>query len=144
MLVRPFQSVILLEGTRITLSCFPTLFPEEVPLNWTNNGMMINEDTSGITFSPKGLNHNLTIESPTAADSGVYRCIAAPTVNQTINVTVLESKKLYKYYYALLMYYVYYVRMRNQKYFYLSCCVLQLVRQTLLEDCCGLQVAVVV
>ena len=92
--MRPFQSVILLEGTRITLSCFPTLFPEEVPLNWTSNGIRINEGTSSITFSPSGLNHNLTIEAPTAADSGIYRCIAAPTVNQTINVTVLESKRL--------------------------------------------------
>ena len=93
MLVRPFQSVILLEGTNITLSCFPTLFPEEVSLNWTNNGTMVSEDTSGIIFYPRGLNHNLIIESATAADSGIYRCIAAPTVSQTINVTVLESKK---------------------------------------------------
>ena len=94
-LERSFQSVILLEGTRITLSCFPTLFPEEVPLNWTNNDIRINEDTNGITFSPRGLNHNLTIEAPTAADSGIYRCIAAPTVNQNINVTVLESESFY-------------------------------------------------
>ena len=94
-LERPFESVILLEGTRITLSCFPTLFPEEVVLSWTNNGMTISETTRGITFSPQGLNHNLTIESPTAVDSGVYQCIAAPTINQTINVTVLESKGLF-------------------------------------------------
>lgn len=52
---------------------------------------MISEDTSGITFSPEGLNHNLIIESPVAADSGNYQCIAAPTVNRTINVTVLEG-----------------------------------------------------
>ena len=92
-LERSFESVILLEGTQITLSCLPTLFPEVVPLNWTHNGILINENTSGIAFTPEGLNHNLTIESPVTADSGVYRCIAAPTVNQTINVTVLESKK---------------------------------------------------
>lgn len=95
MLERPFESVILLEGTRITLSCFPTLFPEAVPLNWTHNGIRISENTSGITFSPERLNHNLTIEAPVAADTGNYQCIAAPTVNQTINVTVLESKNLY-------------------------------------------------
>ena len=94
MLVRSFQSVILLEGTEITLSCLPTLFPEEVPLNWTHNGIRVNENTSGITFSPIGLNHNLVIGAPTAANNGIYRCIAAPTVNQTINVTVLESKSI--------------------------------------------------
>ena len=92
-LERPFESVILLEGTPITLSCLPTLFPEVVPLNWTRNGILISENTSGITFTPEGLNHNLMIKSPVTADSGLYRCIAAPTVNQTINVTVLESKK---------------------------------------------------
>lgn len=93
-LERPFESVILLEGTKITLSCFPTRFPEEVSLSWTRNGMTVNEATSGITFSPKGLNHNLIIEAPTATDNGIYQCIAAPQVNQTLNVTVLESKNL--------------------------------------------------
>ena len=92
-LERSFESVILLEGTQITLSCLPTLFSEVVPLNWTHNGIMINENTSGITFTPEGLNHNLIIKAPVTADSGIYQCIAAPTVNQTINVTVLESKK---------------------------------------------------
>lgn len=94
-LERPFESVILLEGTRINLSCIPTLFPEVVPLNWTHNGTRIDENTSGIIFAPKGLNHNLIIEVPTAADSGNYQCIAAPTVNQSINVTVVESKSLF-------------------------------------------------
>ena len=89
---RSFEAVILLEGTKITLSCFPTLFPEAVPLNWTHNGMRINENTSGIIFTPKGLNHNLIIEAPRAADTGIYQCIAAATVHQFINVTVLESK----------------------------------------------------
>jgi len=90
-LERPFESVILLEGTNITLSCFPTLFPEAVPLYWTHNGTRIYENASGIIFSPKGLNHNLTIERPIATDSGNYQCIAAPTVNQSINVTVVEG-----------------------------------------------------
>ena len=92
-LERPFESVILLEGTNITLSCIPTLFPEEVVISWTNNGMRISETTNGVIFSPQGLNHNLIIEAPTGADSGIYHCIVDPTINQTINVTVLQSKE---------------------------------------------------
>ena len=47
----------------------------------------------GIAFSPIDNNHNLIIESPVVNNSGVYHCIAAPAVNLSINVTVVESKK---------------------------------------------------
>jgi len=92
-LERPFSSLILLEGTTITLSCNPTLLPEFVTLSWTLNGNRISNNVDGIAFSPIDNNHNLIIESPVVNNSGVYHCIAAPAVNLSINVTVVESKK---------------------------------------------------
>jgi len=92
MLQIPFTSLILLEGTPITLSCNPTLLPHFVTLYWTHNGVNISDTIDGISFTPNRLNHNVIIESPAVDDSGIYRCIAAPSVNQSFNVTVVESK----------------------------------------------------
>jgi len=92
-LERPFTSLILLEGTSFTLSCIPTLFPEFVTLYWTHNGTNISDTMDGITFSPANRNHNLTIESPIGNQSGIYHCIAAPAVNRSFDVTVVESKE---------------------------------------------------
>jgi len=94
-LERPFSSLILLEGTTITLSCNPTLLPEFVTLSWIHNGNKISDEVDGIAFSPVDKNHNLIIESPVVNNSGIYHCIAAPSVNLSINVTVVESKKRY-------------------------------------------------
>jgi len=91
-LERPFTSLILLEGTKITLTCNPTLLPHFVTLYWTHNGVNISDTTNGIRFSPNFLNHNLIIESPVVSDSGIYHCIAAPSVRESFNVTILESK----------------------------------------------------
>ena len=92
-LERPFTSLILLEGTTITLSCNPTLFQEFVTLYWTHNGTNVSDTMDGITFSPVDRNHNLIIESPVGNQSGIYRCIAAPTVSLSFDITVVESEK---------------------------------------------------
>jgi len=92
-LERPFTSLILLEGTTFNLSCNPTLFPEFVTLYWMHNGTNISDTMDGITFSPVNLNHNLMIESPIGNQSGIYHCIAAPAVNLSFDVTVVESEQ---------------------------------------------------
>jgi len=84
-----------LEGTDITLTCSPTLFPEFVTLYWTHNGTNITDDIDGITFSPVDRNHNLMIEAPIGNQSGVYECIAAPAVRLSFDITVVESKEVH-------------------------------------------------
>ena len=76
------------------MSCNPTLFPEFVTLSWIHNGNGISDTVDGTTFSPVDRNHNLIIESPGVNNSGIYHCIAAPAVNLSINVTVVESKRV--------------------------------------------------
>jgi len=90
---RPFSSLIILEGMTITLFCNPTLLSEVISLCWTHNGKSINGNMDGITFTPINHNNNLIIQLASIGNSGVYHCIAAPSVIQSINVTVIASEK---------------------------------------------------
>jgi len=90
-LERPFLSLIVLEGMTFTLSCNPTILSEAITLCWTHNGTSIDNNMDGITFTPVNRNHNLAIQSASLSSSGIYHCNAAPSVSQSINVTVITS-----------------------------------------------------
>ena len=85
----------MLEGTTFTLSCNPAILSEAITLCWTHNGTSINNNMDGIIFTPVNRNHNLTIQSASVSNSGIYHCNAAPSVSQSINVTVISSEKIY-------------------------------------------------
>jgi len=91
-LTRSFTSVTLLEGDSVTISCTPNIV--EAVLFWSYNGINLTLTTEGIEFTPTGLNHNLILFNPTAADTGQYAChstIEDQPVTETISVRVVAG-----------------------------------------------------
>ena len=86
------QSVTILEGQSVTLSCIPT--PDELRVNWIMNGVIIN-NTEHTSLSPDHLHHTLTISNPLIEESGEYICyiedFALLSINKTIRLNVVQG-----------------------------------------------------
>ena len=86
------QSVTILQGQSVTLSCIPT--PDELRVIWTMNGVIIN-NTDHTSLSPEHLHHTLTIKNPLLKDGGEYICYIADftllSINKTITLNVVPG-----------------------------------------------------
>ena len=85
------QSVNVLVGQSVTLSCVPTL--DDLMVNWTIRGEVISS-SDRVSLSPENLQHMLTIRNAAISDSGEYTCYLVDfplLVNRTIRLNVLQG-----------------------------------------------------
>ena len=85
------QSVNVLVGQSVTLSCVPT--PEDLMVNWTVHGDVI-DNSDRVSLSPENLQHVLTIRNAATSDSGEYICYIVDfplLINRTIRLNVLQG-----------------------------------------------------
>lgn len=81
-------SITIFEGQPLHLECYPQ--PILAQIRWTFNDNELSSNNERISLQPDGLHHQLFINNPTAADSGIYICYVDTDVGQLtfINTTV--------------------------------------------------------
>ena len=85
------QSINVLVGQSVTLSCVPT--PNDFMVNWTIQGDVI-DNSEQVSLSPENLQHVLTIRNAAVSDSGEYTCYIVDfplLINRTIRLNVLQG-----------------------------------------------------
>ena len=89
----PYSGITILQGDDITLSCSPS--QSDIALQWSYNGSYISSSPH-YQFTPRFLNHNLTIIHAEDTDNGNYTCafkLSNEVIDQTsITLTVVPSE----------------------------------------------------
>ena len=101
--ISSFESVTLLEGDTVTLSCTPSI--RETVLWWTHNGSVI-ETNSVAMLTPSTSDQNFIITNAEINDSGIYTCRDAmdnPVLQQNITVIVLPGNKHVNWYIIIII-----------------------------------------
>ena len=99
----PYESITILQGDDVTLSCTPSV--SDIALQWSYNDNDINSSPNH-QFAPPFLNHNLTITNANDTDSGNYACafkLKSRVVDQR-NIILIVAPSKFDYNYIINIY----------------------------------------